>query len=339
MGRPDTTKFKYSFLKVLTGSDLSRRRLPIMAAESVNPGPVVWLTACGHGDEVGGIVIIQEIFRYLRKKNALRRGGIHAFPLMNAMGFENDSRHITLSEEDLNRCFPGNPAGSLAERIANMIFTTITETAPSLVLDLHNDWLNSIPYALLDMSGSLELTESHARSMELARRSGLLIIGDDEAIDTTLSRSLLRAGIPSLTMELGESYVVNEKNIIMGVRSILQILSGLGIVENGHDGFEYPFPEELRGRLLRYHDRPLCSSSGIIRFQAKPGDSVRRGQPIARIHNAFGKVQETMKAGKDGIVLACRDSSVAFPGLALMAFGAYPEEAPPFNDTLRNSSR
>ena len=56
-------KIKYSFIKIMTGSDLSRRRLPFMSAESSKSGPVVWLTGCGHGDEVGGTVVIQEIFK------------------------------------------------------------------------------------------------------------------------------------------------------------------------------------------------------------------------------------------------------------------------------------
>jgi len=51
------TRIRYSLLETLTGSDLSRRRLPFMLAQSAEPGPVVWLTACGHGDEVGGIVL------------------------------------------------------------------------------------------------------------------------------------------------------------------------------------------------------------------------------------------------------------------------------------------
>ncbi len=42
-------KIKYSFLKILTGSDLSRRRLPLMIVVSPKPGPVLWLTACVHG--------------------------------------------------------------------------------------------------------------------------------------------------------------------------------------------------------------------------------------------------------------------------------------------------
>ena len=75
-----STKISFTFIKILTGSDLSRRRLPMMAAVSANPGPVLWLTGCGHGDEVGGMVIIQEIFKIIRK-TSLSRGALYAFPL------------------------------------------------------------------------------------------------------------------------------------------------------------------------------------------------------------------------------------------------------------------
>ena len=142
-------KIKYSFLKILTGSDLSRRRLPFMSIESINPGPVVWLTGCMHGDEVTGIVTIQEVFKKIQKQ-LLLKGALYAFPLMNPIGFEAASRNITISREDLNRSFPGSKNGSLAERIADKIFTTIEQTKPTLVLDLHNDWMKSIPYAIID---------------------------------------------------------------------------------------------------------------------------------------------------------------------------------------------
>ena len=104
-------KVKYSFLKILTGSDLSRRRLPFMAIESVRPGPVVWLTGCIHGDEVTGIVTIQEVFKNIRKQ-PLRNGSLYAFPLMNPIGFETASRNITpaLCSLTIHRMRNINPA-------------------------------------------------------------------------------------------------------------------------------------------------------------------------------------------------------------------------------------
>ena len=145
-----TQKIDFSFLKIITGSEISSRSLPIMKAQGSDPGPKIWLTSCSHGDEIGTIVIIQELFRRL-KKSPLLKGTIYAFPLMNPIGFETSSRNITLSEEDLNRSFPGDKNGSFAERIAFKIFSTIKETKPRLVIDLHNDWTNSIPYCLVDV--------------------------------------------------------------------------------------------------------------------------------------------------------------------------------------------
>src|SRR4030042_2455241 len=84
---------EYSSIDILTGSDLSKRKLPFMHIKSISSGPVIWLTACVHGDEVGGMVVIQEVFKML-KRNPLLMGEVKAFPLMNPIGFETVSRHI-----------------------------------------------------------------------------------------------------------------------------------------------------------------------------------------------------------------------------------------------------
>jgi len=59
----------------------------------------------------------------------------------------------------------------------------------------------------------------------------------------------------------------------------------------------------------------------MIRFLARPGDVVRKGQPLAKIVNAFGRHMETVTALDDALVLGHTDSSAAFPGMPIMAFG------------------
>jgi uncharacterized protein len=319
--RPHNTTVRYSFLRILTGSDLSRRRLPFMQAHAERKGPTVWLTACAHGDEVGGIVIIQEIFKRLQR-HGLLRGKVFAFPLMNPIGFETASRSIPFSKEDLNRSFPGHDNGSLGERIAARIFKAITETSPALVIDLHNDWIRSIPYAVIDPAGVHAPESLHRKVVDCAHASGLLVIREDEIERTTLSYSLIAEGIPALTLEMGESYVVNERNIDVGVRCVWNLLTRLGLATAFPDGeYRYPLLNELDAGIYRYTDKPLSSTSGIIRFLARPGQIVETDQPIARIYNAFGKSQETLHATAHGVVLGHADSSVVFPGMAVMAFG------------------
>jgi predicted deacylase len=317
-----TQKIRYSFIKILTGSDLSRRRLPFMSLESINPGPVVWLTGCMHGDEVTGIVTIQEVFKKLQRQPLLK-GSLYAFPLMNPMGFEAASRNITISREDLNRFFPGSKNGSLAERIADKIFTTIKQTKPNLVLDLHNDWIKSIPYTVIDPNPGQAHKAAYEKARAVAERAGFLVVLDSDMVEQSLSFSLLRHDVAALTIELGESYVVNERNVEYGMKSILNILAYLGMVDKPEETFSFELPEVVKGKTLRFSTEPFSSASGVIRFLAKAGDVVKKGQAVAKIYNTFGKLQDTIICLSDGIVLGHSDSSVAFPGAPVMAFGVF----------------
>lgn len=319
--KKSSQRIRYSFMKILTGSDLSRRRLPFMTIKSANPGPVVWFAGCVHGDEVGGIVVIQEIFKRIRKKPLLK-GSINAFPLMNPVGFETLSRNIGLTEEDLNRSFPGNKVGSLAERIADKIFTTIKQTNPTLVLDLHNDWRKSIPYIFIDPYPGSEHREVYEKTKNFSKEAGFLVVLDsDESMEKSLTGSLLYCNIPALTLELGESEIVNESNIEFGIKSIWNILVYLGMTEPIGEPFSYPMPDGFKGEVLKHCQQPLSSTSGIIRFLVKAGNAVRKNQPVARIYNTFGKLQETIIAFDDGIVLGHTDSSAVFPGMPVISLG------------------
>lgn len=314
-------KINYSFLNILTGSDLSSRRLPVMEIKSSKPGPTVWLTACVHGDEVGGMVVVHELFKKLKQKPLLR-GRIFALPLMNPLGFEISSRNINLSHEDLNRSFPGNSRGTLAERIADRIYSTIIAAKPDLVLDLHNDWLKSVPHCFIDPDNSGAHRQAYQKSKGFGFDSGFLLI-EDAASDVrgTLSYSLLERNIPALSLELGEAYSVNEKNVADGVKSIWNILFDLKMTAAPIAGFNYQTPKELKNILLKYSHQLVSSASGILRFLAQPGELVKRGQTVAYVYDAFGKLEETIKSNHSGVILGLPDYAVAFPGAPVASFG------------------
>jgi predicted deacylase len=271
---------------------------------------------------VTGIVTIQEVFKNIRRQHLLS-GSVYAFPLMNPIGFETASRNITLSKEDLNRSFPGDKSGSVAERIADRIFSTIKETNPTLVLDLHNDWMKSIPYALVDRNPSSAHGKAYEKTKNVAEKSGFLVVQEADEIPRSFSYSLLEHDIPALTIELGESYVVNEENVQYGVKSILSILAYLKMVERPDEDFTFQAADARRGKILKFSFLPVSSASGIIRFLTQPGERVKKGQAVAKIYNAFGKLQDTLFCQNDGIVLGHSDFSVAFPGAPVMAFGIF----------------
>ncbi len=76
------------------------------------PGPVMFVSAAVHGDEVIGVEIVR---RLLKPPNLDRLSGtLLAVPIVNTFGFLNHSRYLP-DRRDLNRSFPG-----LAGRIAGL---------------------------------------------------------------------------------------------------------------------------------------------------------------------------------------------------------------------------
>ena len=308
---------RYSFIKMVTGTDLSKRRIPKMETDSGVSGPNVWLTGCIHGDEIGGTVLIQEVFKKLKK--LLRKGCVKAFPIVNPFGFEQASRLLPFSREDLNRLFPGKENGSLGERIVHTVYQNIITDSPDLVLDLHNDWIRSIPYTLLDHSFMDIADRGFKKKMyTYAEKLGFPVVLDNVPIPGSLSGTLLNKGIPSMTLEVGESFSVNESMTERGVEAVLSLLHHLGMLD---ESYSQEVQEVVDPGLYLYDQKPLSSTSGIIRFHTREGTAVKKGQLIAKVYNAFGKHQETLYALDDGLVLGRTDHSLSFPGFPIMAFG------------------
>ena len=299
----------------------------MISAVADRKGPVIWLTGCVHGDEVGGTAVIHEVFRFIQK-NDLIRGSVYALPILNPLGFESTTRQIPLSHEDLNRSFPGNSKGSFAERVARRVFNTICETSPNLVIDLHNDWRQSIPYVLVDHPGCVSNQTVFETARTLAEKSGLLVVEDESGevmsgMEHTLSFNLCMAGIPAITFELGESQIVNEIDVHTGLQAILRILNSFGMLTKG--SFAEDEFQPASGKYS-YSDQPLAQTSGLLRFAIQPGAIVKPGTVMARVYDAFGKVQETIRAESRGIVLGHTDSSLCYPGKSVVAY-AIPDEA------------
>lgn len=315
------TKVKYTFLKFPTSSDVIIRKIPYMEIDSGLPGPLVYITACVHGDEVGGVAVLQDLFRVLRRQG-IAKGKLCALPLMNPFSFEFARRTLPHTEEDLNRKFPGNPDGGFGERIADQIFQKIVAEKPDLVIDLHNDWIRSVPYAVIEPKAELYAETVRAKSLEMALESGLLVLTDAKPVLGSLTTSLLQQNIPAVTLELGESFVVNEKNLQIGLQTILNILKYMQMVEKSHNPYVFPVFSQAYpfGAVYEYYENPLPRTSGILRSHRVPGQVIKEGEFLGQVVNTFGRNLEKLRAQKTGVLLGLNDSFVSFPGKPIFAF-------------------
>ena len=302
--------------------DIIQRRIPVLTADSKLPGPVVWLTACIHGDEVGGTAIVHEVFSLLRR-TGLKCGAVHAFPLVNSMGFENVSRYINTDREDLNRCFPGKANGSMGEQLARRLFDAIMKSKPDLVIDLHNDWVRSIPYVLVEPVENFSPKRLGDKVLRLARGTKLLLVEDSDVfhpLRNTLSGALLGEGVAAFTIEAGGAFSIVEDSVAAGydaVASVLRLLKMIDERRSAGAAVEPTMP-------LRYTNLPRCTTSGLIRFAVSPGQQIKKGQLLAKVYSAFGSDEESLRATADGFVLGLEDHARVLPGREVIAIAERP---------------
>ena len=88
-------------------SDHTPVSMSVHVIHGKSEGPVVFVSAGIHGDEVIGVEIVRRLLRATARKAV--KGTLIVIPIVNAFGFMNHSRYLP-DRRDLNRSFPGSPA-------------------------------------------------------------------------------------------------------------------------------------------------------------------------------------------------------------------------------------
>ena len=123
-------------------ADGTRVSLPALFVNGGMPGPRLYLGAAIHGDEVNGVAILGRVLSELDPSQLA--GSIVAVLVQNPLALHADHRlalsHYLKSPLDQApadpwTCFPGNADGSLAEKIAHILFGLIRTC--NAAIDLH----------------------------------------------------------------------------------------------------------------------------------------------------------------------------------------------------------
>lgn len=311
--------FNYNFINLFPSLDLTPKRLPLMVADSGVPGPTIWLCAAIHGDEVTGTAVIHDIFRKV-ERDGLKQGKILSFPVLNPLGFEFAARLEPHEEEDLNRQFPGDEKGSVADRLANVISETILRSLPDAVIDLHCDSDNSVAYGILDFFGDMK-NEAVQKSIEIAnilRLPFALSTSETEGYDISKSLSgyMVARKIPAITLELGAPMYISPRFERVGVSALLNYFNHLGML-GIDEPFESPHFKMLEGRLHKFTEKITTSQTGIIKYKVAAGEKIAKDQILGNVRDVFGRKIEIIRARRDGILLSHDDQAITFPGQSL----------------------
>lgn len=272
-------------------------RVPVFVWRAERPGPAVFLSAAVHGDEINGVGAIRSII--VDRPFDLVAGTLVMLPVVNVLGFERHSRYLP-DRRDLNRCFPGNRAGNLAERLAYTFFREVVGRC-DYGIDLHTAALRrtNFPHLRADLADP--------GLAPLARAFGAELIVDSRGPRGALRRAATRFGCPTLVFEAGEVWKVEPLIVSSALRGIRNCLIHLGMVEAAPELPELRVETQERA-WLRAH------RGGFLEFHVAPGDLVEKGDAIATNRSLAGNEQNLIRAPRPGIVMGMTTLPSVAPG-------------------------
>jgi hypothetical protein len=276
--------------------------MPAVILHGRHEGPVIWLSAAIHGDELNGVEIIRQLLRILVPKSLA--GTIIAIPIVNVYGVTTGERNLP-DRRDLNRSFPGSPRGSLAARLAHIFFEQVALRC-AVGIDYHtgSNGRTNLPQIRCDMDDPETAGLARAFHPPLALHASLR--------DGSLRAAASRHGMKVLLYEGGEVQRFQRKVVQEGVDGTLRVLKFLQMIPAAPAPVETDMLESRSSMWIR------AGCSGFARVQVGLGKLIEKGQAIATVADSLGGPESVVHAREGGMVIGRLNKAVVHRGDALV---------------------
>ena len=300
------TRFDHPVSRTPTQTYVS---IPIEVIRGGEVGPVIWLSAAIHGDEINGVEIIRQVLESVDPKTL--NGSIIAIPIVNVYGFLQQDRYLP-DRRDLNRSFPGSARGSLASQIAYFFMSQIVKQC-DFGIDLHTAAVHR--YNLPQIRTNLD-DERNRRAAQAFRAPVTL---HSSHRDGSLRAAASKAGVPTLLYEAGETHRFNKDAVTVGVEGVRSVLADLGMITLPEDHFKHGQRESA---FLKASHWLRASAGGIAHINVEIGDEVHAKEELGTVCDVFGRIIGRLRAKQDGIVIGAALNPLVNRGDALLHIGS-----------------
>jgi len=283
--------------------------LPVHVIHGRRTGPVLFVCAAIHGDEINGVEIIRRLLKNRSISNL--KGTLLAIPVVNPFGFINRSRYMP-DRRDLNHSFPGSPRGSLASRLAHLFMTEIAERS-DYGIDLHtgSNYRSNLPQVRANLDDP--------QTIEMASAFGTPIVVPSELREGSLREAVTELDKPVLVYEGGEALYFNEKAIRTGMQGIIGVMRHLGMLAPPH--LARPHEPVITDRISWIR----AGMSGTFARRARLGEMVKKGSILGILSDPFGNDREEVRAPFTGVVIGQLNLPLAHEGDALIHLAKVPD--------------
>lgn len=259
-----------------------------------------------HGDELEGQFVCYELIRRINDNLPYLNGIVDVYPYVNPLGLESITRRIPTFDLDMNRNFPGNEAGDMAECVAATIIEDIKGS--DLCIDLHasNIFIREIPQVRISQD-NLNTLLPYSKLLNV----DFVWVNDSVTIlKSSLVHSLNSLGVPALAVEMGVGMRLTKEYGMQLVDGIFNVMKELGIWNGPVAAVREPIVS-TDGQVEIIH----AESSGIFVPAISHWKGIRKGDCVGEIIDSLnGTVKEHILAPCSGTVFTLREYPVVYAG-------------------------
>jgi len=312
--RGQTTRYTHP----IAGDDeLTRERgLPVTVVTGAADGPTLLLIAGEHGNEYENIVALQETLQALNPASLKGRVvGVHCSSLDSYLS---RTRVAEADGQNLARCYPGNPDGSLTERVAytlqNDFIGRPDPNKPVCLVPLHTYGPGMIGATLSGYNIYPDAPELTAAQRRVSLATGLPLVWGHEFDATHAAAAPLGADASGRTA-LYAAYLAEvpavywETSWGMGgeadyKRGLLRLMVHFGMLAGDNEPIAAREHIESVGHgagNMASHNQAPCP--GLWRPAVQIWNQVKTGDLLGEVRDLHGATLAEIRATRDGVVI------------------------------------
>ena len=291
--------------------------IPITVIRGAKKGMTLALVAGVHGAEYPPVLALYRLKDLVDPKNL--SGTLVLVHIANLPSFQRRTVYFNpFDGKNLNRVFPGDPKGTLSQRMAYVLTEDVVQRCDALV-DMHcgdaNEALMQYSYWMISPREDL-----NARTKEMALAFGLrhIIIdttrGADPADSKYLGNTALTRGKPAITTEAGLLGRMDEESIAKNVQGALSVMKLFKMIDGKPPVLADPV-------WIDKYEVVNSGFDGLFYPKVEMSAMVTEGQTVGVVKDYAGVVKEELKAPFAGIILYIIGTPPANKGEPLFEVG------------------
>ncbi|WP_435118572.1 succinylglutamate desuccinylase/aspartoacylase family protein [Halolamina sp. C58] len=291
-------------------------------------GPTLYVQAAQHGREINGSEVLRRLHGELLARADEFSGTLIAVPVADPITFDRVSytapEALDSVNANMNRCWPGDPEGSLHERMAATLWEYAGDA--DAIVDLHTGGKEMLSHTVY-LKGDGEcraLAEAFGHDLLLAEAAGEDADAEwqDRNFGGKLRVAATQEGIPTITPELAHNTELVEDAIDAGVAGMLDTLRHLDMLPGEAAPTNATIARNHLGRV-KADDSGLFHVDGDVEL----GDYVEPGDHVGAVHDPTSyEVRQEVSVDREGIVYSLEREATVTAGSTLVGVALLLEE-------------